>query len=270
MLVDPICKETTREAVRMQATIWMKFRKGLEEIDLAFNSRMLAAYGLNDINDLVNSMISHVLEQIENPALRDSGFVMDEVIGTNVDFLRLNLMKGSSYLPLPSWLSRKKAIINPKNNDLECFKWAVITADRWKEIGNDLQRVNKLKRFKGEYDWSDVEFPFTTKRIGKFEKNNKISVNILDVEGKTVFILRKSTCNYERVVNLMLITGKNSFPDDSGKHNRSHCVAVKSLSRLLAKKNTEHESAQHHCSNCLHGFPSKISRDKHESYCKAN
>ena len=96
MLAGLICKETTREAVRTQATTWIRFRKGLETVDLAFNSRMLVAYGLNDINGLVNRMISHMLEHIKNPALRDIKFVMEEVIGTNVDFHRLNLTRGSS------------------------------------------------------------------------------------------------------------------------------------------------------------------------------
>ena len=91
MLVDLIKRETVREAVRTQATTWIKFRKGSETIDLAFNSRMLAAYVLSDIDELVNRMLAHMLEQIENPALRDSGFVFDKVIGTNVDFHRLNL-----------------------------------------------------------------------------------------------------------------------------------------------------------------------------------
>ena len=67
-------------------------------------------------------MIAHTLEQIENPALRGSGFVFDEVIRTNIDFHRLNLTRVSSYLSLPDWLSRKKVIINPKNDDMECFK----------------------------------------------------------------------------------------------------------------------------------------------------
>ena len=96
MLVDLIKCETIREAARTQATTWIKFRKGSEKVDLAFNSRMLAAYGLNDIDGLVNSMLAHMLEQIEKPALRDSGFVFDKVIGTNIDFHRLNLTRGSS------------------------------------------------------------------------------------------------------------------------------------------------------------------------------
>ena len=129
MLVHLIKYETSREAVRMQATTGIRFLKGEEKVDLAFNSRMIAAYGLNDIADLVNRMITRTIEQIKSPALRDSGFVFEEVIGTNIYFHRLNLMRGSSFLPLPDSISRK-AIINPKNNDLECFKWAVITADK--------------------------------------------------------------------------------------------------------------------------------------------
>ena len=78
----------------------------------------------------MNEMIAHIKEQIKNPALLNSRFVFDEVLFTNVDFHQLNLMRGSSYLPLPNWLARKKAIINPKNEDQECFKWAVIAASR--------------------------------------------------------------------------------------------------------------------------------------------
>ena len=40
----------------------------------------------------------------------------------DIDFHRLNLTKGSSYIHLPDWLAKNKAIINPKNSDLECFK----------------------------------------------------------------------------------------------------------------------------------------------------
>ena len=35
-------------------------------------------------------------------------------------------------------------------------------------------------------------------------------------------------------------------------------------------KNSKHNGAQYHCTNCLHGFPTDVSRDEHESYCVAN
>ena len=78
-------------------------------------------------------------------------------------------MRGSSYLPLPDLLAKKKAIINPCNEDLECFKWAVIAAVRWEEIDSHLDRITKLKRFEADFNWSGVGFPVSFRDINGFE-----------------------------------------------------------------------------------------------------
>ena len=127
-------------------------------------------------------------QQIENLALSDSKFVFDEVVHMDVDFHRLNLMRGSSYLSLPDWLAKKKAIINPKNSDLECFKWAVIAAMRLEEIDRDHKKITKLKRFEADFDWTGVGFPVSFRTIKKFESRNQISANMLAVEDKQIYI----------------------------------------------------------------------------------
>ena len=128
-LIDLLNKETMNRAVRSQATTSIRFvRDDVEQVSLAFNSRMMTVYSLNDKNEIVTVMIEHMVQQIENPALRNSKFVFDRVLHMDIDFHRLNLTRGSSYVPLPDWLTKKKAIINPKNSDMECFKWAVIAA----------------------------------------------------------------------------------------------------------------------------------------------
>ena len=157
-LIDLLNKETTNRAVRSQATTWIGLvRDEVEQVSLAFNSRMMTVYSLNDKNEIVTAMIEHMAQQIENPALRNSKFVFDRVLHMDIDFHRLNLTRGSSYVPLPDWLTKKKAIINPKNSDMECFKWAVIAAMKWKEIDRDHQRVSKLKIYEGEFDWSGFQ-----------------------------------------------------------------------------------------------------------------
>ena len=78
---------------------------------------MTNVYNLSDMDEIVNEMIAHMKEQIENPALLNSRFVFDEVLFANVNFHQLNLMRGSSYFLLPNWLAHKKAIINKKNED---------------------------------------------------------------------------------------------------------------------------------------------------------
>ena len=154
-----------------------------------FNSRMLAVYNLSDMDEIVSAMIEHMQQQMENPALRDSKFVFDGVIHMDIDFHRLNLTRGSSYVPLPGWLAKKGAIINPKNSDMECFKWTVIVAMKWKDIGDHPERISKLRRYVD--DWDGMKFPACTRDIKRFESGNKITINILAFEDEKVYICRK-------------------------------------------------------------------------------
>ena len=257
-IVSVLKRESARRAIRSQTTTWIRFMKGSEYVDLAFNSRVTPVYVLNDIDSLVRSMIDHMAQQVENPALRDSKFVFDSIIYTDISIHRLNLTRGSSYVPLPEWLSKKEAIINPKNLDLKCFKWSEIAALKWKQIGRDPQRVSKLRRY-DDFDWTGINFPVSIKGINKFELRSRISVNVLALDGKTPYICGKGG-NYERVVNLMIIE------DDDKKHY----VAIKSSGRLLSKMNSKHKQAKHFCTNCLHGFSDAQSRDDHYEYCRSN
>ena len=99
----------------------------------------------------------------------------------DIDFHQLELTHGSSYIDLPAWIKKKKAIINPKNKeDEECFKWAVIASLHHEEIGRDPQRISKLEPYANRYNWNGLKFPVSVDQIKKFEKNNlEIAVNVL-------------------------------------------------------------------------------------------
>ena len=149
-------------------------------------------------------MIAYMTTQIENPALLNSRFRFDEVLFLNINFHWLNLTKGSSYIPLPDWLVRKKVIINPQNDDKECFKWAVITALKWTDIKSNPECVLNLRKFANNYNWSGLKFPVSTKDIGVFETNN-VSVNVLAVEGRDIYIHRKGWWA-GREINLLMVS----------------------------------------------------------------
>ena len=69
---------------------------------------------------------------------------------------------------------KKRAIINPHNDDEECFKWAVIAAIN---VGmKDPQCLSNLRKFIDNYDWSGLKLPVSIKDIGAFESQNNISV----------------------------------------------------------------------------------------------
>ena len=161
----------TRTSARIRMTAWIRFirddKKGQGRVELAFNSLMTSVYRGSEMDQIVDGMIANMKFQIESPVLLNSRVVFDEFLYLDINFHQLNLMRGSSYLPLPDWLGRKKAIVNPHNDDQECFKWSVIAAEN---IGmKDPQRVSNLRKFTDNYDWSGLEFPVSIIDIGKFE-----------------------------------------------------------------------------------------------------
>ena len=123
----------------------------------------------------------------------------------------------------------------------------------------DPQRVSNLRKFKDNYDWSGLEFPVSIKDIGKFETRNNISVNVLAVEGRDIYIHRKGR-RMGREINLLMVS----------EDGINHYTAIKSLSRLLSGKNSNTKRKQHFCMNCFQGFTQESSRDQHQVYCENN
>ena len=197
-------KETSQRSIRCQTTTWLRFIKDNEYVDQAFNSRMTPVYMLSEMDTIVQEMVSHMAQQVDNPRLRDSKFTFDRILYMDINIHRLNLTRGASYIKLPDWLSKKKAIINPKSLDNKCFKWAVIAGLRWEEIGANPERISKLRRYENEFDWNEIAYPVSTKNISKFETRNRIGVNLLAISGRTIYICRKGG-DYEQKVDLMIL-----------------------------------------------------------------
>ena len=229
-----------RTSARIQMTAWIRFvrdgplggageahdEEGQERVKLAFNSLMTCVYRGLETDQIVDGMIANMKFQIENPALLNSRFVFDEFLYVDINFHQLNLTRGSSYLPLLYWLACKKAIVNPHNDDEECFKWSVIAAEY---AGmKDPQLVSNLRKFMDNYDWSGLGFPVSIKDIGRFETRNNISVNVLAVEGRDIYIHRKDQRMMGREINLLMVS----------EDGIQHYTAIKSLSRLLCSKNS--------------------------------
>ena len=210
--------------------------------ELAFNSKLTDFHKASDIESLVDLMINHMRGQIENPDLINSRFVFEEVLFMDVNFHRLNLTRGGTHLLLPKFIEAKRAVINPQNQDNECFKWAVLAALHNPEIKCNPERISKLRKFESMYDWSDISFPTLLKDISKFEFKNSLTINVLGLEGRDIYLCRKGTPGH-KLVNLLLVCDGDKW----------HYTAVKSLSRLLRSSNSKHKAKQHFCMNCLQG-----------------
>ena len=181
-----------------------------------------------------------------------SNFVFESVDLLYYSLHRISLNRGGSYIDSPDWIKHKKATINPKNKDNECFKYAITVALNHERIKKDPLKNIKIKPFIDQYNWKDIEFPLHSKDWKKFEQNNRtIALNILFVSHNTKQITQAyiSKYNHEsdnQVILLMIID------DDENRHY----LAVKSISKLL-RGITSNQNGDFYCLNCFHSYRTK-------------
>ena len=76
--------------------------------------------------------------------------------------VRYNSLRGETYIPLPKELANKKAIINMKNGDNQCFLWCVLRALNLKE--HNSERVDtKLREKENTLNVKGIEYPVSLK-----------------------------------------------------------------------------------------------------------
>jgi len=64
---------------------------------------------------------------VDNFNARGSGFVLGHITDCTVGISHYRPLDGSTYIPTPSSIVRKHAVVNVKNNDERCFEWAILS-----------------------------------------------------------------------------------------------------------------------------------------------
>ena len=132
---------------------------------------------------LMRKTISERLSKME--AAVGSGWVLLKIVNLKLHFATFNLLRGSSFVELLSWIKNKKAVINILNkSDKKCFKWCLRRALH--PIGKNQERLTKKLHEQSKiFDWTGVNFPTTFEDISRFEKNNNVSVKVLGCDDET-------------------------------------------------------------------------------------
>ena len=86
-----------------------------ERVEMPFNSLMAEFFDASDINDLMQRMLAYIKAHTKNTKFPESGFTLDNIMHLYINFHRLVLTRGGSYIKLPEWIKSKKAMINPEN-----------------------------------------------------------------------------------------------------------------------------------------------------------
>ena len=242
----------------------VKMSQGERIKDFAFHSKGLKLIldGTNE-NDIYDEMVEEILEEIDKTKdAEGSGWRFEEVIKLVLHTTRWDPLNAGSYIELPQALKNKKAIINMKNQDDKCFMWSVLRALNPKD--KNAERVdNDLKNKVDTLNMQGIQYPVSFRGIDRFESQNpEISITVLGYnKDERVYPLKVSKytgCKHD-IVLLLIKDGENS-----------HYCLVKNISALLTSQINNHKGTSHICLNCINGFKSSDSLNKHKEYCYNN
>jgi hypothetical protein len=111
---------------------------------------------------------------LENFTQLGSGWVVVSVYYFWLDIARYQPLQGGSYVELPQGLKQKKAIINVKNKDDNCLRWALRSA--LFPVAKNSDRPSQYPKVDG-LDFKGVTSPTPITEIGKVETQNNLSIS---------------------------------------------------------------------------------------------
>ncbi|KAF4529325.1 hypothetical protein B566_EDAN017613 [Ephemera danica] len=232
----------TKNSLKVNIYLYCNFYKLPDDYDERnFKTKMRAIYYATSLEDFFDESLLKLLQEIEDHEGKQSGWTQDEVKSIEIRVNKYQPLKASSYLALPKHIAGTHAVINPNNQDQQCFKWALLS----KFVTHHPNEIDRLRRFEEEYNWKNINFPTTLKDIKKFEQDNDITVNVfsLDEEGK-VYPVRVAETEKDDHRDLLIIQDEEN----------THYTYIKDFNRLLSFQVTKRNGTVFVCKRCFAHF----------------
>ncbi len=215
------------------------------------------------LGDTYEEMKEKMLESLAKFQKEGSGWRLYSSKGLSVVSVKFNPLRGSGHSKLPPFVAKKKAIVNMRNDDDQCFKWAVTRA--LNPVSRDSERITKELRDQAEkYDWSGITFPVKLEDIKIWEKNNDKFVNVFgyDEDVQKVYVIRMG----DGCFGTVLEKDQNKFVSLFLHDDKHYCV-VKSLGRLVSSQLSKKKNKKYFCLNCMNGFGTEKILASHQEFC---
>ncbi|KAJ8937519.1 hypothetical protein NQ318_005475, partial [Aromia moschata] len=203
----------------------------------SFNTANKVIDSAADLNDVFYVFVDLMTTQMSEFQKRDSGWELQFIMYVEIDLNKFCAFGGSSYIKLPSFIEKKKGIVNVHNQDQCCFLWAIISALH--PVRERTLDVSSYPQFSTVLDIEGITFLLTYILWKVTSKTIKSYIELLD----RYIILRK---NYTYVhINLLLITSECG---------NSHYCWIKNLSRLVLSQISNSQHKKYFCDGCLLHF----------------
>ena len=233
--ITAILQELT--SLKWSFGLTVDFFKDNRKIQGTFFSNQYATLSADETGAFFGEATSAIVQKIEKVTKEGSGWMIDKCNTLFLNIAKYDPLKGSSYIPLPEVLAHKKAIINVKNQDQECLRWALRLA-----LFPATNNLNNPYSYPKQDKLNMEGIPIS--QINKIERQNNIALNVYGYEKAVVPYHISGQPSKMPRINLLLLHDKDG--------NYYYCW-IKDLSRLLFDQN-KHKGKTYFCNRCLNGF----------------
>ena len=265
---DAIMLSLKRNPQKFYIAIKVKFFKRdkdgnkIEQI-ACFHGSMHTLLRKEEFEESFQSSLRKIMKAYDEFTRNGSGWNLDKVEQIFLNNYNYEPIESSSYIPTPSALRGKRAVINVQNlKDNKCFEYSVLAALHHHEIDkHNASQPYVYKKYLGR-TLKGCKEPMRIDDIPKFEKLNNIPIAIYRINknsGNTVYPLYMTKRRDKNPINLLLIEGEKFH----------HFAWIKSFNRLL--KSPKEKNVKLFCPFCCYGFRKDSNGEKnlaeHKIHC---
>ena len=134
-----------------------------------FNTETYINLESTDVKVILSQMIKLILEKIYIYIIYIYIYIywyLKEVFSLEIHIVDYKPIQGSSFIPLPDFIMRKKAIINMENKDNKCFLWSILRYLH--PIEKHETRLTDIRKYENDLNFKGIDFPVKLKDITKF------------------------------------------------------------------------------------------------------
>ena len=101
----------------------------------------------SETDEIIKKVFESLLQKYQarlEEKMRRSEFVFGSIDLLHYNLHKISLNRSGWYIDYPKWLKNNKATINPKNNDDNCFQYAVTVSLNYLNIQKEYQKSSLL------------------------------------------------------------------------------------------------------------------------------
>ena len=121
--------------IKTQTKVKIILRANREKTDLKTGESLAEEHRFRSNNEIVlestdkkelwSLLAEQVLEDLAKFQMNGSGWTFHSIVALDIHTVGYEPLIGITWVPLPKLLESKKALINMKNTDNQCFKWCI-------------------------------------------------------------------------------------------------------------------------------------------------